>query len=150
VSEQTAPALRVDLGELAPGFEHARMRLHNMNRTEGSYEVRVFFNQPNATDKTPTDGNASYGGSFYLFGHGACIGDEGHCEVVERRPGDRRPQHHYTPQNLTLDVTNAVRALARSRKKRNEVSVSFVVIDPLGEPTSPGEFSFEGVSVETY
>jgi len=150
VAQQEAPALQVDLGDLEPGFEHARMRLHNARRTEGSYEVRVFFNQPDATDKTPTDGNAKYGGSFYLFGHGPCIGDDGHCEVVSRRPGDQRPPHHNAPQNLTFDVTEAVKSLAKSRKKSNDVSVSFVLLDPQGEPAAPDEFAFEGVSLETY
>ncbi|HEV7586878.1 MAG TPA: tyrosinase family protein [Longimicrobium sp.] len=150
VAKQSAPAVSVELGELSPGFDHARMRLHNTQRTEGSYEVRVFFNQPDASDKTATDDNPSYGGSFYLFGHGTCIGDEGHCDVVARREGDQRPPHHYTPQNLTFDVTDAVKTLAKSRKKRGDVSVSFVVLDAAGEPAAPDEFAFEGVSLETY
>jgi tyrosinase len=144
------PALKVDLGELAPGFEHARMRLHNARRTEGSYEVRVYFNQPDATEKTPTEGNEHYGGTFYLFGHGSCIGDEGHCELVPRRADDQRPLHHYTPTNLTFDVTDAVKALAKSAKKRKDVNVSFVVLDPAGNPAAPSEFAFEGVSLETH
>jgi tyrosinase len=151
VKARKAAAVTVPLGDLEGGFEHARLRFHNMKKTEGSYEVRVFLNQKSPSEKTRTDGNPRYAGSFYVFGHGECIGEVGHCDVTERRPFDRRPAHHYTPFTTAMDVTPAALAVAGTAKAKAgaPVEVSFVVLDTDGTPVAPAEFSFEGLSLET-
>ena len=45
-----------------------------------SYEARVFLNNPAATLETPLEPGEGYAGSFNVFGHGACYGEEGHCD----------------------------------------------------------------------
>ena len=49
---------------------------------------------------------------FSVFAHGVCWGAEDHCEIPDAAsPFDMRPEHRLTPQNVTLDITDAVLAL---------------------------------------
>ena len=59
-----------------------------------TYEGRVFLNYPTANLETPKDSSHGYVGSYFIFGHAKCLGDEGHCNVPQ---GD-------TPQSLFDDV----------------------------------------------
>ena len=84
-------------------------------RTEG----RVFFNNPNADHTTPRTRENGYAGSFYIFGHGGCLGDPGHCEVNEegREAYDFRAPHPLTLASKRVTVTDTLRELARSHKE---------------------------------
>lgn len=142
--------LSFQLGSLKGGHKEAKVELHNVRKTVDSYEVRVFVNHEDATAATPTDESAGYAGSLWIFGHGECIGDAGHCEVPVRRPTDRRPPHHNAPYNTGIDVTDAVRRVASpSSGSDTPVSVSFVVLDAGGNPAPDHEFYFDGLSLET-
>lgn len=44
-----------------------------------SYEAEVFLDNPKADADTPRELDSGYAGSFAVFGHGGCYGDEGHC-----------------------------------------------------------------------
>ena len=64
---------------------------------------------------TATTVQNNYAGSYYIFGHGGCYGDAGHCEVhEERRPYDRRPADPLTPAYKRLVVTELVEKLAKN------------------------------------
>jgi tyrosinase len=144
-----AHTLSFNLGTLRQRFDTARLEFLNFSKTEGSYEVRVFVNQDGASGDTPTDGNPGYAGTLFIFGHGECIGDEGHCDVPVRRAYDKRPRHHYTPFNTNLDVTDALRQVTSGGPGGQPLSVSFVVLDPSGQQVPPDEIRFEGVALET-
>jgi len=86
---------------------------------EASYEGRIFFNNPKADHDTPRDREHGYAATFYIFGHGGCLGDPGHCEVNEdaRESYDYRAPHPLTLASKSVTVTDVVRDLARTNKE---------------------------------
>jgi hypothetical protein len=53
----------------------------------------------------------------YVFGHGGCFGDQGHCDVpMERQPFDLRPPHQLTPAKMWLEVTDAIGRVAQGEE----------------------------------
>ena len=85
-------------------YRRADIEFHGIDHSRASYEGRLFFDHPDAGPETPTDDDNRYAGSFWVFGHGGCAGDEGHCEVpVVYRPFDLRPEHQLTPTSKTRD-----------------------------------------------
>ncbi len=97
-----------------PDPEHRISRVdlvvYGVDRAGESYEGRVFIGR-----KPPAGAAAdhpSYAGSFFVFGHGECWGEEGHCEVpTERDPFDLRLPHHLEPDVAIVTVTDHVREL---------------------------------------
>ena len=75
---------------LAGGYRRADIQLHGVDQAVPSYEGRVFLNRPDADPRTELDPERGYLGSFFVFGKVHCWGEEGHCEVPERRGFDRR------------------------------------------------------------
>ena len=74
----------------------ADLEFHGVDHSKASFEGRLFINNPDAGPGTPTN-HESYVGSFWMFGHGGCAGDEGHCEPpAERRAFDFRAEYQLT------------------------------------------------------
>jgi tyrosinase len=99
----------------APGesYYRADLEFHGVDHSKASFEGRLFINQPDAGPDTPTNID-SYAGSFWIFGHGGCAGDEGHCEpVTERRAFDFRPEHQLTTVSKRVMITGKLRALVQ-------------------------------------
>jgi tyrosinase len=94
------------------GFRQAEVRLHRVPQLPRSCFIRVFLNLPDADASTPID-NSHYAGYLAIFGHGACYGGPGHCDIPERRPRpyDLRPRDHNTPRNHRVNVTKAATQL---------------------------------------
>lgn len=93
-----------------------------------SFEGRVFLNNPEADENTEPDLENGYAGSFYIFGHGGCFGDEGHCEVDTGRapdPYDPRRSHPMTPVETSIEATEAVR---RGAVEGEEITVTVVPV----------------------
>jgi hypothetical protein len=88
-----------------------------------SYEGRVFINNTGANEDTSLTLDKGYVGSYYIFGHGACVGDVGHCQVMERSAFDFRPPHPLTPIDLHLIITDQIKQLG---KDTDEFIVSIV------------------------
>jgi hypothetical protein len=95
-----------------PDFTRADLAFYGVDHSGPSFEARIFLNSPEADLTTPRD-DASYAGSFTIFGHAGCAGDVGHCDVPTgpKDPFDRRPPHALTPQIKTVIVTKALRAI---------------------------------------
>ena len=92
-------------------FRRADLEFHSVDHSKASFEGRLFINNPDAGPDTPTD-HESYVGSFWVFGHGGCAGDEGHCEPpAERRPFDFRAEHQLTRVSKRVMVTEKLREL---------------------------------------
>ncbi len=70
-----------------------------------------------------------YAGSFFIFGHGGCFGDEGHCEVgAEPRPfdpNDPRRSHPLLPVEMSVEATEALR---RTVSEGGDITVSVVPV----------------------
>jgi hypothetical protein len=94
-------------------YVRADLEFHGVDHAKASFEARLFVNNPSAGPDTPTT-DASYAGSFWIFGHGGCAGDEGHCEPPgERRPFDFRPEHQLIPVSKRVMITDKLRALVQ-------------------------------------
>ena len=70
----------IALDAVGTGFRRADLVFHGLDHSGLSYEVRIFFNRADATADTPKTADQGYVRSFYLFGHGGCAGQPGHCE----------------------------------------------------------------------
>ena len=132
----------------------AYIRLHEVKHPRDSFEIRVFLNQPKANAETPTEGNPSYAGSMYVFGHGECAGSEGHCDPEEsvREEFDIRPPHHLAPFTLQLDATEALQNVALTEAASGaepKVSVTLVAVDHKGNQIQDPGIDFEAVGLET-
>jgi tyrosinase len=104
----------------APGgvqISRADLVFYDVDHSGVSYEARIFFNNESATHRTPMTPEDGYAGSFHVFGHGGCFGDEGHCVVggETRDAFDVRPPHPLLGQTKTVIVTDAVARLTDPR-----------------------------------
>jgi hypothetical protein len=116
----------ISLAGVGAGFRRADLVFRDLDHSGPSYEVRIFFNRNDATADTAPSADHGYIRSFYVFGHGGCAGQPGHCDVPEsRRPYDFRPPHQLTPAARWITVTDAARrALAGGR----ELTVTLVPV----------------------
>ncbi len=117
-----------------------------------SFEARIFFNEENPGVATPTKDNPHYAGSLFMFGHGKCTGDEGHCQVP-KVPADAthfavvRPEHHLTPRTISLDVTKAVQ-YAKAASNDGQIEVNIVLVDAQGKEVARDELDFEMLTLD--
>ena len=124
----TAPAL--DASKLDGEFTRADIEFLGIDHAGSSYEGRVFLNNPEADEQTPRTREVGYAGSYFIFGHGGCLGDVGHCEVKPRDAFDPRPGHPLTPGRKVLIATEALRQLLPV----SEISITVV---PLVRSVGP-------------
>jgi hypothetical protein len=87
-----------------------------------SYEGRVFINNPKADINTKMIPENGYVGSYYVFGHGQCFGDLGHCDVMENSD-PLSPSHPLTPLFKVLTVTEMIKKIGQ---KTNQFIVTIV------------------------
>jgi len=131
--------------EAARSFRRAEIRLHQVPQLMRSCFVRAFLNDPGANASTPIRGNPHYAGYISIFGHGACYGGPGHCEIPPAQPRrfDQRPRSHNTPRNHRIDVTTAAK---RQLEKGGPLQITLVVIG--GDYQEETELlKLEGVSI---
>jgi tyrosinase len=93
-------------------WERADLEFESLEHDGPSYAVAVFLNNPDVPEDAGDD-TPGFAGRFTVFAHGDCWGDPGHCEPRTRPVSafDRRPLHPLTPINITVEVTDALRAL---------------------------------------
>lgn len=110
--------------KLPKTFERAYLELSGIDTKGATFVGRVFFNNPDANENTPTNAENGYVGSFSVFGHGGCIGQEGHCQA---RPGTR--EFDYRPKKVTDDGVAQVAITDGLRKVLQEgTDVSFQIV----------------------
>jgi tyrosinase len=140
-----------DDAEDAADFSRADLEFHGVDHSGSSFEARVFFNNPDADETTPRQEDSGYVGSFYIFGHGGCFGDIGHCDIPEspRDPFDRRPPHPLTPQKRTVVVTEAIKQFRETAG--GDLTVTVVPVASESPIDAEDElFSFERLALITY
>jgi hypothetical protein len=106
--------IELPAGADQPEFARADLTFYGLDHSGPSYEVRIFFDHPDAGPDTPLSADAGFAGKFSVFGHGGCFGEEGHCEV--RAPVsafDRRQPHPLVPAVRILTVTDGIRGLVQ-------------------------------------
>src|SRR5690242_4647634 len=118
--------VELDLPAAGAKITRADLTFECVDHSGPSYEARVFLDWPTATVETPVD-DPHYAGSFSVFGHGGCFGEEGHCQV---RPAvttfDRRPPHQLVPATRVLVCTESIRQLVEGG--RSTVTVTAVAV----------------------
>ncbi|HEY5332656.1 MAG TPA: hypothetical protein VIJ21_03850, partial [Solirubrobacterales bacterium] len=112
--------------------------LYEVDHSGESYEGRIFVG------KKPSAGamadHPSYAGSFYVFGHGTCSGEAGHCDVPSSRdPFDLRLPHHLEPHLAIVTVTDHIRGLIKAGTTEAPVTVTAHAAD--GAPLKTLAFS---------
>ncbi|HJZ36489.1 MAG TPA: hypothetical protein VJ204_09485 [Solirubrobacterales bacterium] len=110
-----------------PAPEHRITRVdlvvYDIDPGRGSYEGRVFIGKKPPAGAGPD--HDSYAGSFYVFGHGDCWGEEGHCDVPPARdPFDLRLPHHLEPHVAIVTVTDHIRGLIEAGTTAAPVTVA--------------------------
>ena len=109
----------------------ADLILYGVDHSGPSYEARIFLDNPRAD-----------AGSFAVFGHGGCYGDEGHCAPEDRFTDefDRRPPHPLTRYIRTVPVTEALKRTTGDQVRVQLVAVPRETKDsPASEDIAPIE-----------
>lgn len=114
----------IPIALLDASFARADVEFHGLDHSGATYEGRVYLNRPDANDLTPRQ-LPEYAGSYFIFGHGGCLGDPGHCDAKARRFYDPRPDHPLTP---TVKIVIATAALRRAKESAEHIIVTVVPI----------------------
>lgn len=114
----------IDLPPADRPFERADLIFYGLDHSQASFEGQVFL-APRGVGREADESHRAYVGSIFIFGHGGCFGDVGHCDVPgERDPFDLRPPHQLEPAVRVLTVTDAVRALLEREAETAKVTVN--------------------------
>lgn len=129
VSRYVSDPLPTPDPEQAERFRRADLVFYGVDHSGPSFEARVFVDKTGADSETSKE-DPSYLGSFYVFGHGGCFGDLGHCDIP-RGPGDsfdRRLPHPLLPHTIGLEITDFLRERLRRRAEDASFTVSVVPV----------------------
>jgi hypothetical protein len=148
LSKITTPEIPVE--QLSDDFRRADIQFDGLEHSGSSYEARVFINNPQADAATKPTAEAGYAGSYYIFGHGGCYGDQGHCDVRPRGPYDPRPPHGLSPTRKVVIATDALRAAVNKGSTLTVTVVPVVLSTTDKVPEDEAIPTFQWVSVITY
>lgn len=113
--------------DLEVPFARADLQILGLRHGSASFEGRIFLNNPDANASIEPSPNNGYAGCFFVFGHGGCFGDPGHCDITQRRPFDPRPPHPLTPLTKSITITGPL----RERVRPGEEFTVTVIADPV-------------------
>jgi hypothetical protein len=144
--------LPLPIPENGTPFARVDLRFLDVAHDSESFEGRIFFNEPDASLRTPTDVSAGYAGSLYVFGHPHCWGDDGHCALP---PGplhghDDRTPHHLVPQLHVVRVTKSVERLIETGAKTVVITVLPIVRKNARRRVSPELLRFSRLELVSY
>jgi tyrosinase len=127
-------------------FERADLIFYGLDHSGPSYEARVFMG-PRGVGKDAGPGHRAYAGRFFIFGHGGCFGEVGHCDLpADPDPFDLRPSHQLEPATRIVTVTEAVKRLLE-----RDVGAAKVTVVARSEGRASNEvLAFETVRLATY
>ena len=135
-------------------FSRADLEFRGVDHSGPTLEARVYLNNTAADVTSGRAEGAGYAGSFYVFGHGGCFGELGHCDIPAGPRGtyDYRLPHQLTPQFKTIVITDALQRLMRtSNDETFTVTVVAVVYEnPISTVSNAANpLKFESVSLIT-
>ena len=136
----------------APGeFKRAHLEIYGIDHFRPSYLSLIFFNDTDVTCDNASPERESFAGSFTVFGHSTCYGDEGHCSSKEElRRFDLRRSHPLTKAIKRVNVTEALR---REIKNNSKIDITIVAITYDEEDTTEARnslFDCEGIQLVTF
>jgi hypothetical protein len=130
----------LELPDPEHSFDRVDLAFYDVDHSSATYEARVFIGAPRNLKRDAGAEHPAYAGSFFVFGHDRCYGEEGHCMVPEDRdPFDLRLPHHLEPEPEIVTVTEAVKRLAEGGKRKAPVDV--LACGPDGAPVKALDFS---------
>lgn len=130
----------LELPDPEHSFDRIDLVFYGVDHSSATYEARIFIGAPRGLRREAGPDHPAYAGSFYVFGHDRCYGEEGHCHVPEERdPFDLRLPHHLEPETEIVTVTAAVERLLAGGKRKAAVDV--IARGTEGEATKALEFS---------
>jgi hypothetical protein len=101
----------VELPEPEVAFSRADLVFYGIDHSGSSFEAQIHLGDEPA-------------GVFFIFGHGGCFGDVGHCDIPERiDPFDLRPPHQLLPATRIVTVTEHIRRLVQAGERAVPVTV---------------------------
>lgn len=107
-----------DVKKFSESFYRADLEFWGIDHAGPSYEGRVFINNTKANYRTKMTIKNGYVGSYFIFGHGKCFGDIGHCEIrKEKDPYDLRPSHPLTPAYTYITITDQLVNIGKNTKE---------------------------------
>jgi hypothetical protein len=129
--------IHVNKEDLERDFYRADLRLLGVDIKVPTYEGRVFINSTRAnldtpTVDTPTDLEHGYVGSYGIFGHSACLGDEGHCDVHTQRLKFDVIPYRLVPEDISITITDKLKSLARQTSDFT-ITICPIVCPPIEE-----------------
>jgi len=136
-------------------FNRADLEFRGVDHSGPSFEARIFLDNRRATADTARDVSEGYAGSFWVFGHGGCFGELGHCDIPTGPSGpfDKRPPHPLTPHFKTVIVTEAFKRVLQTSEAKT-ILVTIVPIVPDRQYSrvkiEADPLKFESVSLLTY
>ena len=137
-------------------FYRADLEFHGIDHSGVSYEAMVFLNNDDVNDNTLSIESNNYVGSFYVFAHGGCFGDAGHCVVKPKNdPYDDRLSHPLTPAFKFLTITSHLNKITRHADHITVTVVPIIKREPELEKESDmidinNVVKFEEVKLVTY
>jgi hypothetical protein len=140
---------QIQLNALDRDFSRADIEFDGVDHGGASFEARIFLNNPEADEHTEKSSETGYAGSFHIFGHGGCFGDDGHCDITPRRAYDPRPAHPLSPARKIVIATEAVR---RTLQRGDTTTVTIIpIVTSLNEKcTTEDVLRFDNVRIVTY
>ena len=133
----------------SPEFSRADLEIYGIDHFSPSYTARVFINASAPSSGELTADHESYAGSFSIFGHQRCSGDEGHCTVHDHlRRFDDRPSHPLTRAFKRVVITDALRRVqdAGSATLTLTLVITALAEEPIKEPL----FDCQGAQITTF
>ena len=137
----TSAPIPLKLGPKGLNFERGDILIHGVDQSGGSFEGRVFLNNPNATIDTPTTPENGYAGSFYVYGYGLWPDDIG----ADRKPAE--PDTIRAPIQKDVIATDALRHAA---ERGSDVTVTVVPVSGNPPRDAGDAMKLQGVSIEIH
>jgi hypothetical protein len=127
-------------------FERADLIFYGLDHSGPSYEARVFID-PRGVNRDADPTHRAFAGQFFIFGHGGCFGEVGHCDLPGGAdPFDLRPSHQLEPATRIVTVTETVRGLL----ERDVDAAKVTVVTRSEGRASNDVLAFETVRLATY
>lgn len=127
-------------------FARADLIFYGLDHSGSSYEAQVFM-AARGVGGRPDQSHRAYVGSFFIFGHGGCFGDVGHCDIpTARDPFDLRPAHQLEPAVRILTVTEPLQAMLT----QGHTAAKVTVVAHTEGRASDEVLSFRKIRLATY
>jgi tyrosinase len=118
--------------EVLERLNAVRLVLHSQRMQARSMDIRVFVNQPRATERSKTIDNPRFAGAFGIFGMSANGAPDLHMVAREQN------------FDLELDITQAIRQMGAEDK---ELNLKLVAVDANGEAVPAEQIDVERVEL---